>query len=59
MIEDIEKHCINKRLKKNIFKMDCNKYYKQNKQTQDNSFTLASSDYKKLPRVQNDPVIDH
>jgi hypothetical protein len=23
LIEDIEKHCRNKRLKKNIFKMDC------------------------------------
>jgi len=73
MINDIEKHCIakrnrvitdegpdliKKRMAKYIYKMDCNKYYKRNPNN-DNSVTVASSDYKKLPRVSSDPVIEY
>lgn len=73
MINDIERHCMNKRkintendelngIKKrnvkHVFKMDVNKFYKRT-HNQDNSVTLASSDYKKLPRVINDPIIDY
>lgn len=62
IIEDIEKHCRNKRLKKNIYKMDCLKLITSTAPTKDAVYnpgvTNASSDYEKLPRVINDPVID-
>ena len=62
MIQDIEKHCRNKRLKKNIYKMDCVKLVMQpapSDQVYNPGVTAASSDYEKLPRAAvNDPVID-
>ena len=62
LLEDIEKHCHNKRLKKNIYKMDYLKLIAQNPPAKDQVYnpgvTNASSDYEKLPRFINDPVID-
>ena len=58
MISDIEKHCKNKRLKKNIYKMDYLKLINNKDQVYNPGVTSASSDYDKLPRVINDPVID-
>ena len=64
IIEDIEKHCKNKRLKKNIYKMDCVKIAqpvpnpKQETPVYNPAVTNASSDHEKLPRMMNDPVID-
>lgn len=69
MIEDIEKHCRNKRLKKNIYKLDCVKIgapnaraapvaQKDGTAVYNPAVTNASSDHEKLPRLMNDPVID-
>lgn len=67
MIEDLEKHCRNKRLKKNIYKMDCVKIGRPLPQAApvqkdvtvyNPAVTNASSDPEKLPRLVNDPVID-
>jgi hypothetical protein len=69
MIEDIEKHCRNKRLKKNIYKLDCVKIggknpgaapvaQKDGAPVYNPAVTNASSDHEKLPRLMNDPVID-
>jgi hypothetical protein len=60
---DIEKHCRNKRLKKNIYKLDYLKLIQQPGPSREAGgynpgLTNASSDYDKLPRVMNDPVID-
>ena len=82
LIDDLNKHCQNKRLKKNILQMDYIRLggVNQNgsigylpsmyattgpsvtKQIDSNynpSITNASSDYLKLPRLYNDPVIDY
>ena len=69
LIEDIEKHCRNKRLKKNIYKLDCVKIggpnigaapvaQKEGTPVYNPAVTNASSDHEKLPRLMNDPVID-
>ena len=69
MIEDIEKHCRNKKLKKNIYKLDCVKIggtnigaapvaQKEGVPVYNPAVTNASSDHEKLPRLMNDPVID-
>jgi len=58
LISDIEKHCKNKRLKKNIYKMDYLKLINNKDQVYNPGVTNASSDIDKLPRVINDPVID-
>lgn len=52
MVEDIEKHCKNKRLKKNIFKMDLVNAKNNNGKIGLDApiFTLASSDYQRIPR---------
>lgn len=56
LINDIEKHCRNKRLKKNIFKMECsNRILPQPY----NSITLASSDTAKWSKQIIDPIIDN
>jgi hypothetical protein len=82
VIQDVQKHCQNKRLKKAILKMDYvrmggiktfgGKGYhpsvfassgangnKQLDAMYNPSVTNSSSDYLKLPRLYNDPVIDH
>jgi hypothetical protein len=68
---DINKHCRNKRHKKQIFKMEGIRVQGSNmgsgtkigsneKLIQYNpSVTNASSDFEKLPRTANDPVIDY
>ena len=67
MIDDLEKHCRNKRLKKNIYKMDCIKFstntnsvapVQKDMPVYNPAVTNASSDPEKLPRLHNDPVID-
>lgn len=60
LADDLEKYCYNKRLKKNIYKMDI-LHCAHNGQKQgidQNAFTSASCDYERIPRVTNDPVIN-
>ena len=71
LIMDINKHCRNKRHRKQIFKMEGirvqgstvgngTKIGSNEKVIQYNpSVTNASSDFEKLPRTANDPVIDY
>jgi hypothetical protein len=59
LIEDIEKNCKNKRLKKNIYKMDLLLAKNNNGKLGLDApiFSLASSDYLRIPRLANDPII--
>jgi len=61
LINDIQKHCKNKRLKKNIMKMNGIRLMSNGtKQTIANAqYTNASSDFEKMPRTINDPVIQN
>mgnify|MGYP007028890598 FL=1 len=55
LVEDIEKHCTSKRLKKYMYKLDCIRLggLKQD------GVTLATSEPDPLRSSLNDPVIDH
>lgn len=71
LIMDINKHCRNKRYRKHLFKMEGIRVQGSNvgngakigtneKLVQYNpAVTNASSDFEKLPRTANDPVIDY
>jgi len=61
LIEDIQKHCKNKRLKKNILKMGGIRLMSNGtKQSiEQPQYTNASSDFEKMPRTVNDPVIEN
>jgi len=56
MIEDIEKHCRSKRLKKNIYKMDMRTGMSGAK-IDNSALTMAASDPSKLTGNSADPVI--
>lgn len=61
LAEDLEKYCKNKRLKKNIYKLDmihC-QHNGQKQGIEHSNFTSASCDYERIPRVTNDPVINN
>jgi len=57
MMEDIEKHCYSKRLKKSIFKLDCMRIGKHGSKLE--QVTMTGSDSAKLPFQGIDPVISH
>ena len=58
--DDLEKYCRNKRLKKNIYKLDLmHNMHNGSKQSLDApAYTAASCDYDRIPRTAADPVID-
>jgi predicted dienelactone hydrolase len=60
LIEDIHKHCKNKRLKKNILKMNNIRLMSNGTKVQiDNSqYTNATSSYDRIPQQVTDPVIE-
>ena len=61
LADDLEKYCYNKRLKKNIYKLDmihC-QHNGQKQGIEHSNFTSASCDYERIPRVTNDPVINN
>jgi len=58
MIDDIEKHCHSKRMKKNIYKMDCIRLGHQGAKIDNPSVTMAASEALKLTANSVDPVIE-
>ena len=59
-IDDIQKHCKNKRLKKNIFKMNNIRMMSNGARVaiENPQFTNASSSFERVPQSFTDPVIE-
>jgi hypothetical protein len=58
-IRDIEKHCHSKRLKKNIFKMDCIRLGHDGAKIDSSLVTMGASEAIKLVTNSADPVIEY
>lgn len=59
IIDDIEKYCHSKRLKKNIFKMDCIRFGHQGASIDSGLVTMGASEAIKLTGNSADPVIEY
>lgn len=60
LADDLEKYCANKRLKKNIYKLDMMHCTNNGQKVgiESAAFTSASCDLERIPRVTTDPVIN-
>jgi len=59
MIDDIEKHCHSKRLKKNIYKLDCIRMGINGSKITNPAVSAGASEPLKLVTNVADPVIDY